>query len=78
MQWKDGHWVFGGVERITRNTFGNSLIEILNRDMMLPLLYTLLPITQRYIKISHSIEHDKYYSPSLNSILKHFIHHQIV
>ena len=41
-RWQEGHWVFGGVERITGRAF---LVEVQTRDAA-----TLIPIIQEYIR----------------------------
>ena len=41
-RWQEGHWVFGGVERITGCSF---LVEVQQRDAA-----TLIPIIQQYIQ----------------------------
>ena len=41
-RWQEGHWVFGGRERVTGNTF---LVEVEKRDAA-----TLVPLIQQYIR----------------------------
>ena len=41
-RWQEGHWVFGGIERVTGGSF---LVEVDQRDAA-----TLIPIIQQYIR----------------------------
>ena len=40
-RWQEGHWVFGGIERVTGNSF---LVEVEKRDAA-----TLVPLIQQFI-----------------------------
>ena len=46
-RWQEGHWVFGGIERITGNSF---LVEVQKRDAA-----TLIPLIQQYIRPGSTI-----------------------
>ena len=51
-RYREGHWVFGGVQRITGDAF---LVEVEHRDAA-----TLLPIIQRHIRPGSTILSDEW------------------
>jgi transposase-like protein len=51
-RWQEGHWVFGGIERITGKSF---LVEVQKRDAN-----TLLPIIMQYIRPGSVIYSDEW------------------
>ena len=63
-RWQEGHWVFGGVERITGRAF---MVEVAQRDAA-----TLIRIIQQYIRFVMHIDcnaHNICFCPSSDPVL---------